>query len=112
MLSPGVLHGFSRYAGVIVLQRAHRHALLPHGAVASVGGLFYDRDGRPCVSALHQRTLGISHRELAAVPLRVGLAAGAAKAEATRALARGGVLDVLVIDAPLARALLDLTSQG
>jgi DNA-binding transcriptional regulator LsrR (DeoR family) len=42
----------------------------------------------------------------------VGLAAGAEKAEATRALARSGVLDVLVIDAPLARALLDITSQG
>jgi DNA-binding transcriptional regulator LsrR (DeoR family) len=92
--------------------RARPAAMLPRGAVASVGSLFYDRDGRPCVGALDQRTLGISHPELAAVPLRVGLAAGAGKAEATRALARGGVLDVLVIDAPLARALLDITSQG
>jgi DNA-binding transcriptional regulator LsrR (DeoR family) len=86
--------------------------MLPRGAVASVGGLFYDRDGRPCVCALDQRTLGISHAQLAAVPLRVGLAAGVEKLAATRALARGGVLDVLVVDAPLARALLDTPSQG
>jgi DNA-binding transcriptional regulator LsrR (DeoR family) len=92
--------------------RSRSAAMLPRGAVASVGGLFYDRDGRPCVCALDQRTLGISHAQLAAVPLRVGLAAGVEKLAATRALARGGVLDVLVVDAPLARALLDTPSQG
>ena len=79
--------------------------LLPRGAVASVGCLFFDARGRPCVSPLERRTLGISHDQLARVPVRVGLAAGAQKRDAVLAVARGGILDVLIIDAPLARSL-------
>jgi DNA-binding transcriptional regulator LsrR (DeoR family) len=75
--------------------------------VASVGCLFFDAEGQPCVSTLDRRTIGISHAELRSVPVRVGLAAGARKLGATLALARGGVLDVLIADAPLARQLRD-----
>ena len=78
---------------------------LPRGAVASVGCLFFGAGGQPCVSTLDRRTIGISHAELMSVPVRVGLAAGARKLGATLALARGGVLDVLIVDAPLARQL-------
>jgi len=91
---------------------ARRADILPRRAVASVGGLFFDAEGRPCESSLDRRTMGISHDQLKAVPLRVGLAAGAEKLDATLALARGGVLDVLVIDAPLARRLLEAVDQG
>jgi len=45
------------------------------------------------------------------VPLRVGLAAGTKKLDATLALVRGRVLDVLIVDAPLARSLLAATSD-
>jgi DNA-binding transcriptional regulator LsrR (DeoR family) len=90
--------------------RAPEH--LPRGAVASVGCLFFDALGRPCASSLDRRTLGISHDELKAVPVRVGLAAGAPKRDAVLSVARGRVLDVLVIDAPLARSLLEATHQG
>src|SRR3989449_4594696 len=46
--------------------------ILPRGAVASVGCLFFDAEGRPCPSALDRRTIGISHDPLKALPLRVG----------------------------------------
>lgn len=85
---------------------------VPRGAVASVGCLFFDGRGRPCASALDARTLGISHGELKAVPVRVGLAAGAPKRDAVLSVARGGLLDVLIIDPPLARSLLEATAQG
>jgi DNA-binding transcriptional regulator LsrR (DeoR family) len=91
------------------LGRARRGGVLPRGAVASVGCLFFDAGGRPRGSALDRRTIGISHEQLKAVPLRVGLAAGAAKRDATLALVRGGVLDVLIVDTPLARGLLEAT---
>jgi len=58
-----------------------------------------------------RRTIGISHDQLKAVPLRVGLAAGTKKLDATLALVRGRMLDVLIVDAPLARSLLEVTSQ-
>jgi deoxyribonucleoside regulator len=85
--------------------------ILPRGAVASVGCLFFDAEGRPCASPLDRRTIGISHDQLTAVPLRVGLAAGTKKLDATLALVRGRVLDVLIVDAPLARGLLAATSD-
>ena len=86
--------------------------ILPRGAVASVGCLFFDHDGRPCKSALDRRTIGISHDQLKLLPVRVGLAAGVGKLGATLALARGGVLDVLIVDAPLAHGLLGATGGG
>ena len=85
---------------------------LPRSAVASVGCLFFDATGRPCTSSLDRRTLGISHEQLEAVPVRVGLAAGAEKRDAVLAVARGGIVDILVIDAPLARSLLITTREG
>jgi DNA-binding transcriptional regulator LsrR (DeoR family) len=78
---------------------------LPKGAVASIGCLFFDAKGRACRSALDRRTIGISSDELQAVPLRVGLAAGEEKLEATLASAQGGIVDVLIVDATLARKL-------
>lgn len=88
-----------------------RAAVLPRGAVTSVGSLFFDAEGRRCESPLDRRTIGISHEQLEAVPVRVGLAAGAPKVDATLALVRGGVLHVLVIDAALARGLLAAIGQ-
>ena len=71
-----------------------------------------DRDGRAQLQgALDRRTIGIAHDQLKAVPLRVGLAAGAKKLHATLALVRGRVLDVLIVDTPLARGLLAATSE-
>ena len=90
---------------------ARPNKILPRGAVASVGCLFFDAEGRPCTSALDRRTIGISHDQLTAVPLRVGLAAGTKKLDATLALVRGRVLDVLIVDALLARSLRAATSD-
>jgi deoxyribonucleoside regulator len=90
---------------------ARPNKILPRGAVASVGCLFFDAEGRPCASPLDRRTIGISHDQLREVPLRVGLAAGTKKLDATLALVRGRVLDVLIVDAPLARSLLAATSD-
>jgi DNA-binding transcriptional regulator LsrR (DeoR family) len=72
--------------------------LLPRGAVASVGCLFFDASGEPCASPLDRRTLGISHEQL--------------KCDAVLAVARGGIVDVLIIDAPLARGLRAAAGQG
>ncbi len=82
-----------------------KQRFLPKRAVASVGSLFFDAMGKPCRSALDGRTIGISHAELMAVSTRVGLAAGVEKLAPTLALVRGGVVNVLMVDEPLARAL-------
>ena len=111
----------SAYLGIGVVSEDHPIATaaarrggarLPRGAVASVGCLFFDSRGRFCASPLDRRTLGITHDQLARVPVRVGLAAGAQKRDAVLAVARGGLLDVLIIDAPLARSLSAATNEG
>ena len=101
----------ARTAGTAKGLTARRSTTRPRGAVASVGCLFFNADGSPCASALDRRTIGMSHAELKAVPLRVGLAAGVAKLGPTLALTRGGVLDVLIIDSPLARKLQGAASK-
>ena len=86
--------------------------ILPRGAVASVGCLFFDaqrpalRDPRSTAARSASPTTSSSR-----VPVRVGLAAGAQKRDAVLAVARGGVLDVLIIDAPLARSLRAAAAQ-
>ena len=103
----------SRDHPIIVAATAARgRPSIPRGAVATVGPLFFDAQGRPCCSLLDRRTLGMSCAQLKAVPVRVGLAAGAAKAEAVLALVRGGVVDVLVVDTPLAGRLGHLIDTG
>lgn len=82
-----------------------RKTHLPRSAVASVGCLFFDRQGRCCATELEERTIGIRAQELLRVPLRVGLACGREKAGAVRALARGGVINVLLADESLCAAL-------
>jgi deoxyribonucleoside regulator len=96
---------------IVAAASAGKRAVVPRGAVASVGCLFFDARGGLCATALDRRVLGISHDQLRRVPVRVGLAAGAQKRDAVLAVARGGLLDVLVIDAPLARSLSAATNQ-
>lgn len=82
-----------------------KRGLLPATAVASVGRLFYDAQGRPLRTPLDARTIGISHPELLRVPTRVGLAAGTDKLRAVQALIAGRVINVLITDEKLAHNL-------
>ncbi len=79
--------------------------ILPRQAVASVGCLFFDSQGKPCRTALDGRTIGIRHDDLMAIPVRVGLGCGKDKLAASLALVRGGVVNVLVVDEALAHGL-------
>jgi len=109
---PSETHPVAVAAKTAARPRAGRAEILPRGAVASIGCLFFDREGQPCGSSLDRRTIGISHDQLEGVPVRVGLAAGRGKLDATLALVRGRVLDVLIVDAPLAHGLFEATGQG
>ncbi len=86
-------------------RRRPRTSVLPRDAVASVGCLFFDAKGHPSSGRFDLRTIGISHEELLRVPVRVGLATGLEKLESVHALVRGKVMNVLIIDAALARKL-------
>jgi DNA-binding transcriptional regulator LsrR (DeoR family) len=77
--------------------------------VGDVCGRYYDLRGRPLdCPGLRDRILAISLEDLAAIPSVVGVAWGAEKGPAVLGALRGGLLDVLVCDEALARAVLDI----
>lgn len=75
------------------------------GAVGDINGRFFDARGEPVVSELDRRMVGLSIEDIRAMPLPVGIATGAGKYEAIKAILAGRVLKVLVTDAETARRL-------
>lgn len=80
--------------------------LRPFHPVADVCANVYDANGEPITGDFSARTIGATHEQLLALPMVVGVASGAEKADAVKAALRSGILDALVIDGDLGRTLL------
>lgn len=76
------------------------------GAVAQMNLRFLDALGRPVDAGLDDLVIGVSLPQLRAAGRRIGVAGGARKYEAVRAVIRGGWIDTLVTDADTAERLL------
>lgn len=78
---------------------------LARGAVGIIAGRFIDRKGAPVLGPLDERLIGADHETLRRM---TGLlvVSGQHKLEPTLAALRGGYVDQIVVDAPLAEALL------
>lgn len=85
---------------------ADRALTAEEGAVGEIAGVFFDASGTIIRPRLAGRIITVVEKQLPWIPLVCGLATGAAKAPALRAAVLGGLLDELVIDADLGRALL------
>lgn len=79
--------------------------------VGDICARFFDADGRPVTAAAEDRVIAITLEELRRIPLVTGVASGTAKAHGTLGALRGGLIDVLVCDSPLATRLLLLQSR-
>ena len=75
-------------------------------AVGDVLCHFLDKDGQLVKSDIEDRLISTPLERIKSLKNVVGLAAGAKKAEAIRAVLRGGYLDVLITDEPTAALLL------
>lgn len=84
-------------------ERAAFEAARPVGDVCA---RFFDADGEPVTGPADDRVLAVSLPDLTAIPTVAGVAAGPEKARGTLGALRTRVLDVLVCDSSLARALL------
>lgn len=69
---------------------------------------FIDENGQECESRIKHRTLSIDLEQYKLIPCKIVVASGSEKAYAVRALLRGGLVDVLIIDQHLAKALQSL----
>lgn len=78
------------------------------GCVGDIAGILVDPDGKLVDRTFQERCVSISYEQLRATPRVVAVAGGAAKAEAVRAVARGGLVTGLVTDHHLAEQLLAL----
>jgi DNA-binding transcriptional regulator LsrR (DeoR family) len=74
--------------------------------VGDVAAGYVDAHGRPVTGAVAERVLAVSAEDLRSIPTVVGVAAGRIKAPGVLGALRGRLVDVLVCDDGLARAVL------
>jgi len=86
-------------------EREEIHAL---GVRGELSGVQFDADGRPVISTLTERLIGIDAERLHAVPEVIAIAYGVPKASAVRAAIRGGFVTSLVTHTGMGQALLEL----
>lgn len=89
------------------VEQAQRDAATRAGVVAEISGVLVDEAGRPVRPPLSRRIIGITGDDLANINTVLAIAYDEAKADATRAALRSGLIDGLVTHAGLARPLLD-----
>lgn len=82
------------------------HELRDAGAVGEVSGVFIDVDGYPLTGSFARRLLTVRADQLRGIPDVIGVCMGDERAGAVAAACRGGLLNSLVVDVPLAHALL------
>jgi DNA-binding transcriptional regulator LsrR (DeoR family) len=81
------------------------------GAVGQVNLRFIDKVGKPVVTKLDDRVIGISLKQLKSAETRIGVAGGVSKYEAIRAALRGGWINTLATDVETAKWLLVNATQ-
>jgi DNA-binding transcriptional regulator LsrR (DeoR family) len=77
------------------------------GAVGDVGGVHIDIHGNPAGGDFNARMVGIAAPDLLAIPTRLAVAGGAAKADAILGALRGGYANLLVTDDATATTILE-----
>ncbi len=82
------------------------------GAVGDVSAHHFDIEGRPLDLEFHQRLVGITRDDLIAIPTRLAVAGGKAKAPAILGALRGSYVNALVTDSCTAELILTLDQGG
>jgi len=89
----------------ILAERGELTALADRGVVGELGTTLLDADGN-AVSGLEDRFIGISEKQLRAIPSRTAVGGGAAKERAVLAVLRSGLVDSIITDTRSAKAAL------
>jgi len=93
------------------LSKRETEDLLGRGAVGNVLGRQIDVQGNLCSVTLNDRVVGLNPEELKKIPVVVGVAAGAPKAEAILGAIRGKYINALVTDEAAGLGILSLLEQ-
>ena len=103
----GVLRQQSAGMQASILSAAEFAELKALGAVGDIGLRFFDAEGRLVDHEVNRRVVGLTLRQLKAIPRVLGVAGGPEKYEVIRAALRGKLLNALITDPETARRLLD-----
>ena len=96
-----------------ILSEGELASLQARGAVGDIALRFFDANGRPVEHEIDDRIIGLDLGQIRNIPRVIGVAGGAQKYEAIRAVLRGNLIDVLVTDEENAHRLLaDPDRQG
>jgi len=82
------------------------------GPVGDVAARYFNAQGRPLEGTVQDRILAVTVQDLQRIPTVVGVAAGRVKAPGVLGAMRGRLIDVLVCDDALARAVLASDQNG
>lgn len=102
--------GMSDEATIIqngILSKTDFTVLSMQGAVGDILSHFIDRDGNPVASAVEQRLMSTPLEDIRKMENVIGVAGGAAKADAILAVLNGRYLDALITDEATAGLLLE-----
>jgi len=88
------------------LGRGESLALLKKGAVGTVCTLQIDGRGKIFPTSLNERIIGLTSKKLLGIPTRIGVATGAVRSDAVRAVLRGRYVTTIVIDEEIATRVL------
>ena len=80
------------------ISREQTSELVKLGAVGDICARHFDRNGKLLKTVLGKHTIGIEEAALRAIPIRIGVAGGAAKGMAVLGALRGKLINVLVTD--------------
>jgi len=89
-----------------LLDEAEQAELSRAGVVGELAGVFFDRNGKPLRPKVAARLMTIEPEVLGGFREVIAVVSGEAKAPAVRAALEGGLVQGLVVDAPLAHVLL------
>lgn len=88
------------------LSEAEAERFWSRGPVGDIAARYFDAQGQPLDGPVHDRVLAVTVDDLLRIPTVVGVAAGRVKAPGVLGALRGRLIDVLVCDDGLARAVL------
>lgn len=112
LLGIGVLRQQSPGMQASILSAREFAELKALGAVGDIGLRFFDADGRPIDHEVNRRVIGLTLRQIRAIPRVVGVAGGQEKYEVIRAALRGKLISVLITDSETALRLLNEPSAA
>jgi DNA-binding transcriptional regulator LsrR (DeoR family) len=82
--------------------------LRAQGAVGDVLGNYVDADGTLIAAPHSSRLIALSVDDLRQIPTVIAVVSGSEKSAAILGVLRAGIIDVLIVDEPNVRAVLDL----